>query len=166
MDVVDPSDFSRRSIPLLRLNSICPYYTMFPIAFPLAHLAAAKPGEWVFDPFCGRGTTSFAARLKSLPSVSIDNNPIATAIAAAKLVSPTPEQIIEEAEHILSTEELAAAPPHGPFWELAFHPKTLEDICRIRQALLRSQPANSMGTPDEKMRCGRRSHPPARRFEH
>lgn len=143
MDALNAADAVKRNAPWQRLNSICPYYTMFPISFPLTHLDAAKPGEWVFDPFCGRGTTNFAARLKGLPSVGVDNNPVATAIAAAKLVSVTPERIIAEAERILSAEELATPPPSGPFWALAFHPQTLVDICRIRQALLRSQPASS-----------------------
>ena len=53
--------------PLLRLNGLAPYYTMFPLPFPFEALANAKPGEWVFDPFCGRGTTILAARLRGLP---------------------------------------------------------------------------------------------------
>ena len=57
--------------PLLRLNGLCPYYTMFPLTFPFEALAAADSGEWVFDPVCGRGTTILAARLRSLPSVGI-----------------------------------------------------------------------------------------------
>ena len=44
---------------LLRaLNSVCPYYTMFPLDFPLARLAGASTGDWVLDPFCGRGSTN------------------------------------------------------------------------------------------------------------
>src|SRR5436309_15432246 len=39
--------------PVLRLNGLAPYYTMFPLAFPFAALASAKRSEWVFDPFCG-----------------------------------------------------------------------------------------------------------------
>jgi hypothetical protein len=47
----------------------------------------------VFDPFCGRGTTNFAARLANLYSVGIDTSPVAQAITAAKLISPTVEGI-------------------------------------------------------------------------
>lgn len=63
--------------PLLRLNGLCPYYTMFPLSFPFDALANSKAGEWVLDPFCGRGTTILAARLRGLPSVGVDSNPIA-----------------------------------------------------------------------------------------
>ena len=137
-----------RSNPLLRLNAICPYYTMFPLSFPLEHLAEAQPGDWLLDPFCGRGTAGFAARLKGVSSVNIDISPVAVAIAAAKLVSTTPEEIVAEAEAILSSERLTDPVPSGPFWDLAFHPRTLEDICRIRQALLRTGPVRSAPSSD------------------
>lgn len=53
-----------RNAPRLRLNAVCPYFTMFPLDFPYQHLLDAQPGEWVLDPFCGRGTTNYAARLR------------------------------------------------------------------------------------------------------
>ena len=52
------------------LNAVCPYYTMYPLDFPLRVLKKhGKRGDWVIDPFCGRGTTNFAARLLQMPSV-------------------------------------------------------------------------------------------------
>jgi hypothetical protein len=48
--------------PSFALNAICPYFTMFPLEYPLKVLRqhrVAKPV--VVDPFCGRGTTLFAA---------------------------------------------------------------------------------------------------------
>ena len=48
------------------LNAVCPYYTMYPLDFPLGVLKKRSSSEeWVLDPFCGRGTTNFAARLSS-----------------------------------------------------------------------------------------------------
>lgn len=41
----------KRGILKHPLNGICPYYTMFPIEFPLAHLLGCEPGSWVLDPF-------------------------------------------------------------------------------------------------------------------
>lgn len=72
--------------PVLRLNAICPYYMMFPLDFPFSGLGRARPGDLVLDPFSGRSTTSFAAWLRGFPSASIDSNPVAAAIAVAKLV--------------------------------------------------------------------------------
>lgn len=39
--------------------------------YPLM-LSEANSLEWVLDPFCGRGTTNFAARLRGLPSVGVN----------------------------------------------------------------------------------------------
>ena len=48
---------------------------MFPLKFPFKHLSRASKEDWVLDPFCGRGTTNFAARLLGLNSVGIDSSP-------------------------------------------------------------------------------------------
>ena len=88
------------------LNAICPYFTMFPLNFPLGILSRqAKEGEAVLDPFCGRGTTSFAARLSGLESLGVDSSPVATAVTAAKLVSTTPGMIVRSAKEILENVE-------------------------------------------------------------
>src|SRR3954467_9935143 len=84
------------------LNGICPYFTMFPLEFPLRILRRrAAPGEWVLDPFCGRGTTNYAARLLGLPSVGIDSSPVAAALAAAKLPNAGPAEIEAAAAQVL-----------------------------------------------------------------
>ncbi|MDM7324912.1 MAG: DNA methyltransferase [Thermus sp.] len=119
-----------------QLNAIAPYFTMFPLDFPLSVLREnARPGERVLDPFCGRGTTNYAARLLGLDSLGVDSNPVAVAITAAKLVSPSIEDILEEARLILSRPTPREV-PQGEFWELAYHPDTLEDLCRFREAFL------------------------------
>ncbi|GAW94366.1 DNA methyltransferase [Calderihabitans maritimus] len=125
-----------RSAPVLRLNAICPYYTMFPLRFPFKVLRRAQKGDWVLDPFCGRGTTNFAARLRGLPSVGIDSNPVAGAIAAAKFVDVTPEEVIDLCNSILRRKKHPEDIPEGEFWEFCYHPSTLFDICKIREYLL------------------------------
>ncbi len=119
-----------------RLNSICPYYTMYPLEFPFFHLRLAKRGDRVLDPFCGRGTTNFAARLRGLRSVGIDSNPVAVAVAAAKFQEVNAERVIALCERILKRGGSVRL-PSGAFWRLCFHRKTLGDICRLRNALLR-----------------------------
>lgn len=121
----------------LALNAVCPYFTMFPLSFPLSVLAArARPGDEVLDPFCGRGTTNYAARLLGLGSVGVDASPVAAAITASKLVRVRPEDVVAEARHVLETEPPVAA-PEGEFWRHAFHADVLADLCRLRSTLLR-----------------------------
>ena len=115
------------------LNAICPYWTMFPLEFPLRALADGRPGEWVLDPFCGRGTTLFAARKLQMPSVGIDSNPVAAAIAQAKLVSPRPASIVRLARELLDGPPVAE--PQGAFWRWAYSPAVLQALCRLRAGL-------------------------------
>ena len=120
------------------LNGICPYFTMFPLAFPLRILRSrATQGDTVLDPFCGRGTTNFAARLLGLRSLGVDSSPVATAITAAKLVQANATDILSEARIILTHTE-AADIPSGAYWERAYHPDVLIELCRLRTALLES----------------------------
>src|SRR5690349_5694770 len=98
---------------------------MFPLAVPLRILRRrATRGEWVLDPFCGRGTTNFAARLLGLSSLGVDSSPVATAITASKLVHTNITEIMYEARQILSGPPPEGV-PKGEFWRWAYHPGTL-----------------------------------------
>lgn len=121
----------------MSLNSICPYYTMYPLSFPLGYLRRhGRPGTWVLDPFCGRGTTNFAARLCNMPSVGIDTSPIAVAISRAKLVTTTQRAVIACLDRILVANRELEDVPTGEFWMQAYHPQTLSQLCCVREALL------------------------------
>jgi hypothetical protein len=118
------------------LNGLCPYFTMFPLSFPLRAIDRLNPkAERVLDPFCGRGTTSLAARLLGLDSVAIDSNPVAVAIAHAKVVTTTPEAVIAAARRILNSTKTPLQVPSTPFWTWAFDRATLQDLCALREAL-------------------------------
>jgi hypothetical protein len=89
-----------------------------------------------FDPFCGRGTTNFSARLVGLGTVGIDCSPIAIAMTEAKLAPVgSPSDVVAEARRILS-KKLDCDVPRGRFWKSAYRSSVLADICRIRSALL------------------------------
>lgn len=140
----DYSDSNRQLItslpkarsPIVRLNTICPYFTMYPLDFPFNILERAQSSDWVLDPFSGRGTTNFAARMRGIASFGIDSSPIACAISAAKFVNTTPIKIIKLYKAILKEKSKPNHIPHGKFWDLCYHSSTLSKICVIRETLL------------------------------
>ncbi len=125
------------------LNAICPYYTMFPLEYPL-HIIQKHKADTpvVLDPFCGRGTTIYAARKLGLKSFGFDTSPIAVAIARAKLASASLEDVIALAEKLV-----AKSPKHVPetaFFKRAFSTATLRELCSLREGLLAEKnPSNA-----------------------
>ena len=118
------------------LNAICPYFTMFPLEYPVRIIRKHKrESPIVVDPFCGRGTTLFAARRAALPSYGLDTSPIAVAVARAKLASASAEAILELARDFLRIEPENV--PDQPFFRWAYSPRTLREICSLREGLLR-----------------------------
>jgi DNA methylase len=137
----DTPRLSRRSIPeandpLYRLNVVCPYFTMFPLSFPLRILRRAAAGDGVLDPFCGRGSTLFAARLLGLPTVGLDSNPLAAVITAAKLVDVPAQEITNLACLLLATSDDGDTVPTAQFWTRCYHPLTLIELNKLRSRLL------------------------------
>lgn len=121
------------------LNGICPYFTMFPLSFPLSILSCSATTEgWTLDPFCGRGTTNYASRLLGLSSIGIDSSPVATSIAQAKVVNASPQSILRVATRLLAEVGVPNEVPKGEFWDWAFAPDVLRTICQMREGLLRS----------------------------
>jgi len=118
------------------LNAICPYFTMFPLEYPLKVLKKyRKSNTVVLDPFCGRGTTLFAARALGLHSIGVDVSPVAVAIAKAKLAYAESHVVLNLAEELIS-KFIPVDLPDSRFFEMAYHPKVLKDICSLRSGLL------------------------------
>jgi hypothetical protein len=124
--------------PAVRLNTLCPYFTMFPLEFPWRALEGAHRSARVLDPFCGRGTTNYAARLRGLSSVGIDSNPVAVAIANGKTYRVTAQEVVGRCREILSRQGSVDV-PKGEFWRLAYHPTTLREIVQLRRHLLKER---------------------------
>ena len=125
------------------LNAVCPYFTMFPLEFPYRILGPSPKRASVLDPFCGRGTTNYAARSLKVASYGIDSSPIAVAIARAKLAQASEDEVLELMLVMLEDDETITV-PIGAFWERAYHPETLIQLCRLRKGLFnrRSDAAN------------------------
>ena len=131
---------------LAALDAICPYFTRFPLSYPIARLRSARPGAWVLDPFCGAGTTVLAARQLDMGAVGADSSAVAVAIAQAKLLSVAPEAIVARLRTVPHEDMPDIETPQGEFWRKCYAPNTLAVLCRFRQYFMDSPegPADHM----------------------
>ncbi|MEM7199079.1 MAG: DNA methyltransferase [Planctomycetota bacterium] len=91
------------------------------------------PGDVVYDPFMGRGTTPVEAALLGRVPFGCDVNPLSARLVAPRLTPPTAEAV---------ADRLAAVDWHnpGPLDEtllVFYHPETLREIQALRRWLLR-----------------------------
>src|SRR5438128_1798152 len=72
------------------LHSLCSYMAMFPPSIPHVFIRwLTAPGDIVYDPFSGRGTTVLEACLQRRVGYGSDANPLAWVLSAAKADPPT-----------------------------------------------------------------------------
>ncbi|NCT99671.1 MAG: site-specific DNA-methyltransferase [Comamonadaceae bacterium] len=121
------------------LHSICPYFAMFPEDFVAKQvLAYTKRGDWVFDPFSGRGTTVFESLLNGRHAAGTDINPVAACVAGAKADAPGLRAVlarVNELESVFKRDEQRHEQPPTEFFSLCFHEETYAEICFLRSML-------------------------------
>jgi hypothetical protein len=94
-----------------------------------------RPGEVVYDPFMGRGTTLLEAALLGRIPFGCDCNPLSLVLIRPRLSPPS----LPEIEKRLRRIDFGAA-GHCPKDLLVFyHPDTLREIVALREHLLRRQ---------------------------
>jgi hypothetical protein len=114
-------------------------------AFFVTRLTA--PGDAVYDPFAGRGTTLLEAALLARVPLGCDVNPLSYAMLWPRLAPPR----LDEVEARLRQIELRWNQPPADL--LAFyHPKTLDALCAVRGYLLNRQAAGALDEVDEWIR--------------
>ncbi len=90
------------------------------------------PGDVVYDPFMGRGTTVIEAALAGRTPVGCDINPLSAILARPRLSPPTPEDVSRR----LAALDLSLAVSYPKELEVFYHPETLSEICALREYLL------------------------------
>lgn len=116
---------------------------MFPHSFVREHvLAHTRPGDTVFDPFSGRGTTLLESLLLDRYALASDVNPVAACITGAKAYVPPFDAIITRlCELEVAFQETAISPLDEErhslplFFARAFHYRTLREILFLRRRL-------------------------------
>ena len=87
-----------------------------------------RPGDLVYDPFMGRGTTIVAAALLDREVAGCDINPLSRVLTRPRLSPPTLRQVEER----LDTVELVADDEPPADLTVFYHQDTLQDICGLR----------------------------------
>src|SRR5439155_11130673 len=92
----------------------------------------SEPGDLVYDPFMGRGTTVIEAALLGRVPYGCDINPLSRFLARPRVNPPTLRQVTERLREIDLND-----PDEMPEDLLAFyHPDTLKAICSLKKYLL------------------------------
>lgn len=127
----------------LPLHAICPYLAMFPAEFVREKVETySAPGDWVFDPFCGRGTTVLESLLLGRRAAGSDINPVAFCVARAKAERPTLAAVLRRISELHTA--YGQSPLEGwerarsclpSFFKRAFHSMTLRELLFLRSAL-------------------------------
>lgn len=89
------------------------------------------PGEVVFDPFMGRGTTLLEAALHGRQTLGNDVNPLSRLLLEARLNPPSPADVDSRLDSLELDEPVAR--PDG--FDVFFHERTLNQVCRLREYL-------------------------------
>lgn len=106
------------------------------------------PGDVVYDPFMGRGTTVIEAALAGRTPAGCDINPLSAMLARPRLSPPTVDEVAER----LATLDLSAAARYPKELEVFYHPETLRHICALREYLLARERQNALDGVDRWIR--------------
>jgi hypothetical protein len=91
-----------------------------------------QPGDRVYDPFSGRGTTALEAALLGRRVVANDINPLSEILARPRLTPPEPAAVAKRLEEI----PRSGAAPDALDLTMFYHPGTETEIRALRQWFL------------------------------
>lgn len=104
-----------------------------------------QPGERVYDPFMGRGTTPLEAALLDRVPLGCDVNPLSVVLTRPRLQPPSAEQITRRLQEINFAD-----PGETPQDLLVFyHPATLRALCSLKRHLRRRQDTGAYDAVDD-----------------
>jgi hypothetical protein len=108
----------------------------------------SQPGDTVYDPFSGRGTTSIEAALRGRRVVENDINPLSAILTQPRLELPT----LEDIKTRLAELPKKAARPKSPDLSMFYHDDTLAEIMALRNYLRRRRKAGDEDAIDRWIR--------------
>lgn len=103
-----------------------------------------EPGETVYDPFSGRGTTALEAALLGRLPVVCDINPLSRILLEPRLAPPQLPQIVKRLKEVDWSDSGALRDDLLVF----YHPETLRQISALRKYLLAREESGSLDRVD------------------
>ncbi|HSA10277.1 MAG TPA: DNA methyltransferase [Candidatus Paceibacterota bacterium] len=104
-----------------------------------------QPGETVYDPFMGRGTTVLEAALLGRLPCGCDINPLSLVLTRPRLCPPSLVDVAQRLRQI----DFASADEFPEELLVFFHPDTLLAIASLKQYLLARRAANALDAVDD-----------------
>ena len=102
-----------------------------------------RPGERVYDPFSGRGTTAIEAALLGRGVAANDVNPLSRMLAEPRLTPPEPSAVMKRLKEIPRT-----GAPDALDLGMFFHPKTEAEIRSLRDWFLGREASGELDALD------------------
>ena len=106
------------------------------------------PGDVVYDPFMGRGTTVVEAALAGRTPAGCDINPLSAMLAQPRLSPPTAEAV----DARLQCLDLSRASSYREDLKVFYHPDTLRELCALREYLIARESRGSLDAIDRWIR--------------
>lgn len=118
------------------LHAQCSYMAMFPPALPHFLIRwLSQPGDVVYDPFSGRGTTLLEAGLLGRIAAGSDANPLAWVLSAAKAQPATLEQLTDRIFKLRTRSPGSRVVDAPESIRPLFSPSVLSQLVSIKQQL-------------------------------
>lgn len=117
-----------------------PYYAMFPMQFALNTVSKySKPGDFVLDPFAGRGSSLFAAAALGRRAYGVEINPVGWLYSTVKLQPAAKEDVEKRLQEIVDISKrrqyIDLAGHADEFFKMCFSRKVLSFLCAARELL-------------------------------
>jgi hypothetical protein len=107
-----------------------------------------QPGEIVYDPFMGCGTTLLEAALLGRIASGCDEDPLSVMLCRPRFSPPRQDQVARRLAEI----DFSNADQMPEELLVFYHPETLREICALKRCLLRRQANSELGPIDQWIR--------------
>jgi hypothetical protein len=104
-----------------------------------------QPGDVVYDPFMGRGTTPLEAALLGRIPFGCDINPLSHVLTRPRFSPPTLEQVAQRLDQI----DFHCSTEFPESLLVFYHPETLREIASLKKYLLARRKRNSLDPVDD-----------------